>query len=84
MTPKELQQQYLESLQGSSKEKPNEFRGRKTLFPEFITHVRKQAAEVARLVGYHNGLHTIKDAFKEYPDVMEEEVKRFEAEQKKA
>lgn len=73
MTPKELQEQYLSEL----KPKIKEVKNAEVLPVHYIEHVRSQAATLARLLDKDNGIHYIKEALKDWPKELEEELKRF-------
>lgn len=75
MNAKELQQQYLESTQ-TSKEKPNTSKISTALPPNYISHVRKQYERISKHLNHEEGLYYIKDALKDFPEVLEQELKR--------
>jgi len=76
MTAKEIQEQYLaEAL--NKLDKGSSPKVRNVLPSGYIEHVRKQAATLARLIGLDNGIHYIKEALKDWPKEMEEELAKL-------
>lgn len=75
MTAKEMQQQYLDSLNV----KPKPIQDDDKLMPVgYIEHIRRQSSELTRLLNREMGIKYIRESLSEWPERLEAELKYYE------
>lgn len=68
MTPKELQEQYAKEQQ--IKERSNKPSLGDSLPATYLKHIRNQYERISGLLGYQQAIDYVKDALKDYPDIL--------------